>query len=79
MLIKWQQSIIWISLTQSTPISKVGFVWGTSYWERSLMSNWDLAAGTGLDEILREISFDPAGLQTATVDLKHINKASYYI
>ena len=55
-------------------------LFGALHMEKELLTaNRHLVAGTGLDEILGDTSIDTAGLQTATVDVNHIHKASYSV
>ena len=44
-----------------------------------MIANGHLVAGTGLDQILSDKSIDAAGLQTATVNVNHIQKARYSV
>ena len=44
-----------------------------------MIANGHLVAGTGLDQILSDKSIDTAGLQTATVNVNHIQKARYSV
>ena len=44
-----------------------------------MIVNRHLVAGKGLYEIPNDTSMDTAGLQTATVDVKHIHKARYSV
>ena len=44
-----------------------------------MIANGHLVAGTELDEILGDTSIDTAALQTVTVDVNHIHKASYSV
>ena len=44
-----------------------------------MIANGHLVVGTELNEILGDTSIDAAGLQTATVEVNHIHKASYSV
>ena len=44
-----------------------------------MIANGHLVVGTELNEILGDTSIDAAGLQTGTVEVKHIHKASYSV
>ena len=55
------------------------FIWAIYIEKELLIANEHLTAGTGLEEILGNISFYKAGLQTVTVDVNHIHKAKYSV
>ena len=44
-----------------------------------LIANGHLVTGTGPDDIIGDTSIDADGVQTATVDVNHIYKASYSV